>query len=472
MQNLGIALDWVRTSFSRGRHFITFPHSALRLNNDNILKRVSDKISQGMADQFVPSPVKFMDVPKPHSGTRLVPILDVDDEVIISWGLLNEYDKITKLTNKSSHTGKPIEYKVDLPDDPASTEWIEYYLKPWDDFEARARQHLLQGDRVLSLDIKNFARSVDTDRLLNQMENMGFSQASLKLFSDYFEGFKAQGLPGIPAGSVITDVLNKIYLAHLDQYLEENFPYEYYRYSDDIQIVLKEGDDPEQAKALLSDALEEFGLSLNEKKTKLLTKDDLETDDNSWEAVKKLAAQTGYFRDASSPTRQELRRFYNEYVVEKLENGEGISSDYAFNKLFIYTIYEMRDLGDATPLKDMALIMDRYPKGMSHMINMADALDVWDGMDDVMEIILLADKDSSYHDYYMFNKISKAAVHHQKEALLEKVACMTITLDMPDYQRQFINSCRDYFDAKPRSPRTNMAHIPASTGQVQRLAMH
>ncbi|MGD0650670.1 MAG: RNA-directed DNA polymerase [Verrucomicrobiia bacterium] len=104
----------------------------------------------------------------------------------------------------------------------------------------------------------------------SEMEG-GIKETAITLAQHVFAG--SPGEVGMAIGPLTSHILGDLALAPVDQAMSERYPGRYFRYVDDIVIVVPR-DQVENAKAQLKHALDVEGLKLNEEKTDVVSRED------------------------------------------------------------------------------------------------------------------------------------------------------------------------------------------------------
>ena len=125
----------------------------------------------------------------------------------------------------------------------------------------------------------------------SEMEG-GIKETAITLAQHVFAGFP--GEVGMAIGPLTSHILSDFALTPVDQAISERYPGRYFRYVDDIVIVVPR-DQVENAKSQLKQALDVEGLKLNEEKTDVVSREDwlshcpdqaVEVSEDSFEALR------------------------------------------------------------------------------------------------------------------------------------------------------------------------------------------
>jgi RNA-directed DNA polymerase len=151
----------------------------------------------------------------------------------------------------------------------------------------RALQTALQKGRVnwvLDADVSKFFDSIDHKELMAVLERRVVDRSLLRLIGKWLaagvveeDGRRVREKRGTPQGGVISPLLANVFLHYvLDEFVHDwrvtKARGEVYivRYADDFVLAFEREDDALELQAALGERLAEYGLSLNEDKTRLL----------------------------------------------------------------------------------------------------------------------------------------------------------------------------------------------------------
>jgi len=151
----------------------------------------------------------------------------------------------------------------------------------------QALQTVLQKGKVnwvLDLDISQFFDTIDHKELMSILQHRVKDSRVLRLIGKWLatgaveeDGRRIRGKQGTPQGGVISPLLANIFLHHvLDRFVHEwrktEAKGEVYivRYADDVVLAFESHADAERLLSLLEERLQEYGLSLNRDKTRLV----------------------------------------------------------------------------------------------------------------------------------------------------------------------------------------------------------
>ena len=135
---------------------------------------------------------------------------------------------------------------------------------------------------IAKFDIRKFYESIDQSHL-QSMLNRRFSTSpcTRRVLSEFLHHCNAQGIVGLPRGLAISATLSELYINDFDENIQRVLCTQFYaRYVDDIVMLLPPLQNLTQLRKDVASALP-VGLSLNEKKTKVLNFDHTQQKSNS-----------------------------------------------------------------------------------------------------------------------------------------------------------------------------------------------
>lgn len=126
------------------------------------------------------------------------------------------------------------------------------------------------GSRVVILDIKQFYPSIDRERALRRFRELLRSASLSPTEGGHAASLVEQLLsvpkvPGVPVGPALAHVVASTYLRGVDSTLSERFPGRYFRYVDDLAVVVP-GAEVDRTVSLIGEILQDEGLKLNDDK--------------------------------------------------------------------------------------------------------------------------------------------------------------------------------------------------------------
>ncbi len=129
----------------------------------------------------------------------------------------------------------------------------------------------LEDPYVVVLDLKKFYLSIDTRKAFQQfkmrMERTSVKSDQLEAILQCAEGVcRPRKTEGLPIGPPLAHIIASIYLEHVDARLERDFPGRYFRYVDDIALVVEKAE-VDKSLEIFRAIIRDNGLFANEDKT-------------------------------------------------------------------------------------------------------------------------------------------------------------------------------------------------------------
>jgi group II intron reverse transcriptase/maturase len=185
-------------------------------------KALKQKILSG---EYVPQPVRRVEIPKPNGGVRLLGIPTVVDRLIqqaISQKLNELFDQTFSNSSYGFRPGRSAQQAVE-----------------------QARQYIDNGYKyVVDLDLAKYFDTVNHDLLMHLVSKKVKDKRVLKLIRAYLNagvmigGMVGQTEEGVPQGGPLSPLLSNIMLDEFDKELEKR-GHRFCRYADDCNIFVK-----------------------------------------------------------------------------------------------------------------------------------------------------------------------------------------------------------------------------------------
>lgn len=216
-------------------------------------KQIKERIETG---NYIPQPVKRVEIPKPAGGTRKLGIPTVTDRFIqqaIAQELSKEYEPTFS------------EYSFGFRPKRSAHDAVR-----------QAERYINDGNEcVVEIDLEKFFDTVNHDYLMNRIAGRITDKEVLRLIRKYLQagimenGVAVRSEEGTPQGGPLSPLLANILLDELDKELESR-SHKFVRYADDINIYVKTQKAADRVKENIGKFLEKkLKLRVNKEKTKV-----------------------------------------------------------------------------------------------------------------------------------------------------------------------------------------------------------
>ena len=223
----------------------------------NNLFKIWNRMSSG---SYFPPPVKAVEIPKPHGGTRILGVPTVGDRIAQTVVAARLEHKVEPIFHPDSYGYRPGRSALDAV--------------------GTCRQRCWKYDWIIDLDVQKFFDSVSWDLVVKAVA----AHTDLPWVLLYVKRWLAAPIQlpdgtlqdrdrGTPQGSAISPVLANLFLHYaFDAWMARNFPdVPFERYADDAVVHCVSQQQAEQVRAAIEDRMVEVGLRLHPTKPQSCT---------------------------------------------------------------------------------------------------------------------------------------------------------------------------------------------------------
>lgn len=223
---------------------------------NNFEKNISNLINDILIGQYIPEPIKAIEIKKPNSNEkRPIGISSIKDKLIQKVLYEDIYEYFDKLFSDKSYAYRPRKSPLKAIN--------------------RVSDYIKRGYKVVyKTDIKSFFENINHEILVKILKKHISDKGIIKLLMLYIKigGFKKINYfsheKGVHQGDIISPLLSNIYLDTMDKFLEKH-KIDFVRFGDDFIIFLKDEDELENIKKNLLRVLKLLNLTLNSEKSYL-----------------------------------------------------------------------------------------------------------------------------------------------------------------------------------------------------------
>jgi len=195
-----------------------------------------------LTEQYLVSPVRKVEIPKPDGGKRVLGVPTVKDRLIqqaIHQELIRYYEPIFSESSYGFRPGRSAHQAIE-----------------------QASKYIQEGKEwVVDIDLEKFFDKINHDRLMQRLSKGIGDKRLLRLIKAYLqagmmdEGLMEQRTAGTPQGGPLSPLLSNIVLDELDKELERR-GHSFCRYADDCNIYVRSKKAGERVMASITDFIE------------------------------------------------------------------------------------------------------------------------------------------------------------------------------------------------------------------------
>ncbi len=388
-ENYDIARHWLLTSLGTGRDFLVLKQ------DQDWLKALNPR----QVPVFTPTKIAVYQVPKSGNQVRDVPYLSIQERLYVTASLIAQYKDLKRGINFHD-----IDFWSPLPMDPEDTSWINSFYEEHKKFRLRRENQVANGKFVWQGDIEGFGNHVQERYLQTALRDMGVSDVSRQVISEHLSRLRQAGIKGLAQGTVITDILSKVYLAPLDQKMASalgmNNPNEhYYRYYDDLVLTADSENELTERRRILTNALGQIGLKLNPSKSVIIRPGDHKAANPLRDAFTQ-AAHNLKVKDFDFDRSAEAKTFPPEILHHVFNTA--VQDPTLPHSIFNFTLHRMATAHNPFAVDVLPEILEKYPERANEVFRYAAALNFSGEIPDRIQTFFTGPKDRLPYLGYQF----------------------------------------------------------------------
>lgn len=268
---LDLRLAWKRLKREeKNRNFICLPYESILLDL-RLEEWLESCLASISTNKYNPGQLLLVDVPKPQfhirAGTYLYPI----DKLFYTAFVGACYKQIYKALEWSN---RKIDFSYSLTSNSISEYWVGSPYLGWSQFRNSSLEKIRSGAKfVFFTDISGYYDNIEINTLCSDLRSIGCEETVISNLSTSLKRWAHVASRGIPQGFNASDILAKLYLNSVDQFLTDS-GIDFLRYVDDFRIFCASEKEAKQAIRILTKVLRKKGLSLQTGKSEILSAED------------------------------------------------------------------------------------------------------------------------------------------------------------------------------------------------------
>jgi hypothetical protein len=282
----------------------TFELPLIEPNLEQWLEHVTDLVAN---NRYKPQHPTVCDVPKGRSAVRPGAYLRVLDTVM--------YHACVGACYPYIHTAlgwaAALDFSYPLADSSSDVKWIKESYTGWKSFQNETIARIESGSRfVVFTDITGYYENIDLQTLGSDLRSAGAPEPAVVQLSACLNRWRETPNRGIPQGHAPSDILGKLYLDQVDEYLQRG-GFNHIRYVDDYRVFCNSETEAKEALLELTRRLRRRGLNLQTSKTQILS------GDAAKEKVKAITSKIMEIRGRLFAQREMAFEMGNPYVFDE-----------------------------------------------------------------------------------------------------------------------------------------------------------